>query len=175
MNIFDRKAKNVGERISQIRKTLKLNQEEFGEKINVTRSAISNYEKGTRNIMDRVIFDICREFNVNEEWLRNGSEPMFVKTANELVDQIASKYNFSVAEKQALQAYVELSDSDREKISELIQNIFSGFFKVSNEEAATAEDTSTNNIDYEVESYRKELEAEQKGQILSASEKPKGA
>ncbi|WP_428817136.1 helix-turn-helix domain-containing protein [Clostridium butyricum] len=165
----------ISDRIYLLRDRLQLSQDAFGSKIGVTKYSISSYEKGKNTVKDRVIADICREFNVNEEWLRNGSEPMFVKTSNELVDQIASKYNFSIAEKQALQAYVELSDSDREKISELIQNIFSGFFKVSNEEAATAEDTSTNNIDYEVESYRKELEAEQKGQILSASEKPKGA
>lgn len=44
------------------------------------------------------------------------------------------------------------------------------------EEAATIEDTSSSiNIDYEVESYRQELEAEQKEKTSSASEKPKGA
>lgn len=166
----------IFERIKYLRKSiLKISQEEFAKKIGLSRSNIGNIEVGRINVTDRVISDIVNQYNVNNDWLINGTEPMFIKTANELVDQIASKYNFSVAEKQALQAYVELSDSDREKISELIQNIFSGFFKVSNEEAATAEDTSTNNIDYEVESYRKELEAEQKGQILSASEKPKGA
>lgn len=166
----------IFERIKYLRKSiLKISQEEFAKKIGLSRSNIGNIEVGRINVTDRVISDIVNQYNVNNDWLINGTEPMFIKTANELVDQIASKYNFSIAEKQALQAYVELSDSDREKISELIQNIFSGFFKVSNEEAATAEDTSTNNIDYEVESYRKELEAEQKGQILSASEKPKGA
>lgn len=166
----------IFERIKYLRKSiLKISQEEFAKKIGLSRSNIGNIEVGRINVTDRVISDIVNQYNVNNDWLINGTEPMFIKTANELVDQIASKYNFSVAEKQALQAYVELSDSDREKISELIQNIFSGFFKVSNEEATTAEDTSTNNIDYEVESYRKELEAEQKGQILSASEKPKGA
>ncbi|ALS16889.1 helix-turn-helix domain-containing protein [Clostridium butyricum] len=166
----------IFERIKYLRKSiLKISQEEFAKKIGLSRSNIGNIEVGRINVTDRVISDIVNQYNVNNDWLINGTEPMFIKTANELVDQIASKYNFSVAEKQALQAYVELSDSDREKISELIQNIFSGFFKLNNEEAATTEDTSTNNIDYEVESYRKELEAEQKGQILSASEKPKGA
>ncbi|GEQ22244.1 hypothetical protein CBU02nite_27500 [Clostridium butyricum] len=166
----------IFERIKYLRKSiLKISQEEFAKKIGLSRSNIGNIEVGRINVTDRVISDIVNQYNVNNDWLINGTEPMFVKTSNELVDQIASKYNFSIAEKQALQAYVELSDSDREKISELIQNIFSGFFKLNNEEAATTEDTSTNNIDYEVESYRKELEAEQKGQILSASEKPKGA
>ncbi len=166
----------IFERIKYLRKSiLKISQEEFAKKIGLSRSNIGNIEVGRINVTDRVISDIVNQYNVNNDWLINGTEPMFIKTANELVDQIASKYNFSVAEKQALQAYVELSDSDREKISELIQNIFSGFFKLNNEEAATTEDTSTNNIDYEVESYRKELEAEQKGQILSASGKPKGA
>lgn len=166
----------IFERIKYLRKSiLKISQEEFAKKIGLSRSNIGNIEVGRINVTDRVISDIVNQYNVNNDWLINGNEPIFVKNSIELVDQIASKYNFSVAEKQALQAYVELSNSDRQKISELIQNIFSGFFKLNNEEAATTEDFSTNHIDYEVESYRKELEAEEKGKISSASEKPKGA
>ena len=72
----------LNERLKIIRLKLKLTQDDFAKKINVTRSAISNYEKGTRNIMNRVIADICREFNVNEEWLRHGTGEMFIQNIN---------------------------------------------------------------------------------------------
>ena len=56
-----------------IREQLELSQEEFGERIGVTKSTISLLERKLRNPSERVIRDICREFNINEEWLRNGA------------------------------------------------------------------------------------------------------
>lgn len=65
------------ERIKHLRNELKLKQEDFGSKINLTKFAISNYENGRTGIPDRVISDICREFGVNEDWLRDGDGEMF--------------------------------------------------------------------------------------------------
>lgn len=65
------------ERLKQIRKNLGLSQEEFGKKIGIeSRAHISSLENGTRNITDRIIKDICREFDINEEWLRTGRGEM---------------------------------------------------------------------------------------------------
>ena len=65
------------ERIRKIRKTLKLTQVEFGEKIGVKGNTVTNYETGLRNPTDAVLLSICREFNVNEGWLRTGEGEMF--------------------------------------------------------------------------------------------------
>lgn len=62
----------IEDRILIIREKLELSQEEFGERIGVTKSTISLLERKLRNPSERVIRDICREFNINEEWLRNG-------------------------------------------------------------------------------------------------------
>ena len=62
----------IEDRILVIREKLELSQEEFGERIGVTKSTISLLERKLRNPSERVIRDICREFNINEEWLRNG-------------------------------------------------------------------------------------------------------
>jgi transcriptional regulator with XRE-family HTH domain len=59
-------------RLLELRKDLKLNQAEFGSKLNISQSSITAFEKGSRPLTDRVIADICREFNVNEVWLRTG-------------------------------------------------------------------------------------------------------
>ncbi|MCF0163212.1 MAG: helix-turn-helix transcriptional regulator, partial [Fusobacterium necrophorum] len=56
----------MNERLTAIRTSLNLTTRKFGEKINLTGGAITNMEKGKRNITDRVIADVCREFNVNE-------------------------------------------------------------------------------------------------------------
>lgn len=64
------------ERIKTIRKKHQLTQTEFGEKIHVKGNTIANYECGLRSPSDAIIAAICREFNVREEWLREGIGPM---------------------------------------------------------------------------------------------------
>lgn len=67
----------MNERIKQLRATLGLSAEKFGSKIGVTRSAISKMELGVSNVSEQSVLSICREFNVSEEWLRNGTGEMF--------------------------------------------------------------------------------------------------
>lgn len=63
----------IGERLHYLReKELDISQEEFGNRIGVSRFSISNYESGKRSLTTRVITDICREFGINEVWLRTG-------------------------------------------------------------------------------------------------------
>lgn len=66
-------------RLKQIRKAVGLNQTEFGEKIGVKQATVAAYECGARNPLDTVIKSICREFDVNENWLRTGEGEMFRK------------------------------------------------------------------------------------------------
>lgn len=67
----------MNERLKELRERLGLNQVEFGTRIGVQRSTVSNYEQGLRVPIDAVITLICREFNVNETWLRTGEGDMF--------------------------------------------------------------------------------------------------
>lgn len=76
----------MNERIKQLRKTLGLNQTQFGERIGVKQGTIAGYETGARVPLDTVINSICREFNVNEIWLRTGeggTQNMFTKLSDE--------------------------------------------------------------------------------------------
>lgn len=63
---------NLNERIRQLRKELKLTQTEFGKRLGIKQTTVAGYETGGRVPIDAVISLICREFNVNEEWLRTG-------------------------------------------------------------------------------------------------------
>lgn len=65
------------DRIKTLRKTLKMTQQEFADRIGVKRNTVGLYEIGQSGISDTVIRAICREFDVNEEWLRTGSGEMF--------------------------------------------------------------------------------------------------
>lgn len=76
----------MGERIKELRKALGLTQKEFGERLGVKPNTIGTYEIGRNEPIDAVISLICREFSVNETWLRTGVGEMFAETAQE--DQI---------------------------------------------------------------------------------------
>lgn len=64
------------ERIKELRKHLGMNQTEFGDRIGVKQGTVAGYENGLRTPLDTVISSICREFNVNENWLRTGEGAM---------------------------------------------------------------------------------------------------
>lgn len=67
------------DRIKKLRKELDLTQQEFADRIGIKRNSYANYETGRNTPIDAIIISICREFNVNEEWLRNGTGEMFVE------------------------------------------------------------------------------------------------
>lgn len=69
---------NASDRIKYIRKSNNLTLEKFGERLGVGKSAISNIENGIRGITDQMVRSICREFNVNESWLRTGEGEPYV-------------------------------------------------------------------------------------------------
>lgn len=61
-----------GERVKQIRKDNGLTLEKFGEKVGVTKQTISRIENDINSLTDQMVLSICREFDINEEWLRTG-------------------------------------------------------------------------------------------------------
>lgn len=116
----------IEDRILLLREEHELSQEEFGEKIGVTKSTISLIERKLRNPSERVIRDICREFNVNEPWLRDGAEPKDVAVPAEYeyfkaVTQI-SKSNDKLA-MQAIIEYWKLDDVSKEALKNYIYKI----------------------------------------------------
>ena len=70
----------MNERLKKLRKALDLTQQKFADTLGVKRNTVGQWECGINSITDQVITSICREFNVNEEWLRNGIGDMFLPT-----------------------------------------------------------------------------------------------
>lgn len=76
------------ERLKLLRKSLDITQQEFANKIGIKRNSYANYETGRNTPIDAIILSICREFNVNEEWLRTGEGEMFIQLPEE--DEVAA-------------------------------------------------------------------------------------
>lgn len=114
-------------RLIKLRKELNLTQADFGLKINLTRSSIANIETGQRGLTDRTISDICRVFNVNEEWLRTGEGPMFRPKKgldNELAEHIADLIK---TDDELTKAFIlellKLSQEEMEVIKKILLNV----------------------------------------------------
>lgn len=79
-----------GERVKEIRKTLNLTLEKFGEKLGVGKTAISNIEKGNRNLTDQMAKAICREYNVNYDYLIYEEGEMFSDLPQTVLDELCA-------------------------------------------------------------------------------------
>ena len=110
----------VGERIKELRKSLGLTLEEFGKKLGVGKSAISNIENGSRNLTDQMALSIRREFNVCEEWLRYGTGDMFEPAASDDLDALAKEYHLNNSEKILIDRYIKLDESSRRAVIDFI-------------------------------------------------------
>lgn len=69
----------MNERLKKLRKALDLTQQEFADRIGIKRNSFANYETGRNTPIDAIIVSICKEFNVNENWLRTGKGDMFIE------------------------------------------------------------------------------------------------
>ena len=110
-----------GERIKEIRKSLNLTLEKFGEKIGVTKTAISRIEKGERGCTEQMTKAICREFGVDYIWLTTGEGEIFVDSDNDFIEKIDRiMAGESDIWKNAIKALVNASTEDIEALDRLI-------------------------------------------------------
>ena len=103
----------MNERIRELIKALNMKQAEFAKRIGVSRPFVSELCSGNKKPSDRTVADICREFNVNEQWLRTGEGDMFL--CIEPVAKYASKRGGEMVEKERIR---ELLEKQLELLSE---------------------------------------------------------
>lgn len=75
---FQKGGIKLKDRFKELRKELNVTQQEFADKLKISRNFVAQIEMGSKVPSDRTIDDVCREFNVSEEWLRTGNGDMFV-------------------------------------------------------------------------------------------------
>ena len=117
---------NIGKRIGTVIEVLGIKRVQFAERIKVDQSFISQLVSGKRNPSDRTVADICREFNVDENWLRTGEGEMFVQLSEDAeFIQILSEIEVSDDDfiKALLRSYWRLSDNEKAAIHKLVDGM----------------------------------------------------
>lgn len=113
------------DRLKKLRKTLGLTQQEFADRIGINRGNVATYETREGNPGASVITLICREFNVNETWLRTGEGEMFNKTLDSIVDQLATEFGLDGFLQSVVSEYLKLDKKQRNTVQNFIFNIVS--------------------------------------------------
>lgn len=119
------------DRIKKIRKEFDLTQQEFADRIGIARGNVGAYEVGKNAPSDAVISLICREFNVNEDWLKTGQGEMFIpRTRNQIITDFAGDLINEPASfrTRLIEGLAKLDTSDWEDIERII-------LKLTNEKA----------------------------------------
>ena len=111
-----------GERIREVRKTLGLTLEKFGEKIGMKKNSVSQIENGKNSVTEQVVKSICREFNVDYIWLTTGEGEMFVDTDDDFIERIDRiMAGEDEARKSLFKFMLELSDEDIAALDRLMK------------------------------------------------------
>ena len=117
------------ERMKELRKAMKMTQQELADTLHIKRTNIGNYESGVSSPTDSVIALICREFGVSEDWLRNGNGDMFIPMTRD--EEIASFIGGVQADvddtfkKRFISALAKLSTEEWKAIEHLMENMVS--------------------------------------------------
>ncbi len=122
----------MNERLKELRKFLGLTQQEMADKIGVKRNTIATYESGKVDPSSRTIADICEKFDVREEWLRTGEEPMLVelppedeaaKLASLLLKGLQGNDEMYGSILDIIRTYASLSEKDQKILKDFIGTV----------------------------------------------------
>jgi len=149
----------MNERIKKLRKELSLTQQAFADKIGLKQNTIALIESGKRNTSDQSIFAICREFNVNESWLRTGEGQMFVETPDDTLGKLKQEYSLDDFSYGLICEYLKLDEKKRDVVRQYFHDV------LSHEET----DDYEIDIDAEVEEYKRQLLLEKKAREKSSA------
>lgn len=112
------------ERIKEVRKSLGLTLEKFGERIGLKKSAVSLIENEKNSVTDANVKAICREFGVDYIWLTTGDGEMFVDTDDDFIERIDRiMAGEDDARKNLFKFMLELSDEDIEALDRLMKKV----------------------------------------------------
>ena len=113
----------MNDRLKRIRKSLKLSQAAFGERLGVSRDVINNIENGRVELKELMIKSICSFFLVNETWLRTDKGNMFIKNNDSLFNSFAEKYNLTKTEQGIAKYCLQLTTKQRAELMDHVVNI----------------------------------------------------
>lgn len=156
-----------GERIKLLRKTINLTMESFGQRIGLRKNSVSQIENGINGLTDQTAKSICREFNVNEDWLLNGTGEMFIPDTGDELEALAKKYGYSAAVGVLIEKLINLPPESQAVVTDFLVEFASGIQSMKDAgadlkgKAFPQGEAPEMTIDERVEIYRRALEAEE--------------
>ena len=118
---------SINDRVKLLRESLDKSQEQFGTAIGISKSGVSNIESGKRGITEQMVLAICREFEVNENWLRNGAGEMFQPIPKNGLEMLAKEHNLNQFEYLVIEEYLNLPDENRKAVLDFVMELFAKF------------------------------------------------
>jgi transcriptional regulator with XRE-family HTH domain len=112
-----------GDRVRIIRKEAGLTQEKFGERLGISKVAVSKIENKVNSLSDQMRKSICREFRINEEWLLSGTGEMHVSSGADLITRFSTEYGLDSLERTILLEYVKLSPQSKQMFKAYLKSI----------------------------------------------------
>lgn len=112
------------DRIREVREHFGLSMEKFGSRIGIGKASISLLESGKNNPSVQTITLICREFGVNEQWLRTGEGEMLEQTRASVLDRLSTEYDLSREQRSVIEAFLDLDPQERDVILKYVHNVF---------------------------------------------------
>ncbi len=110
----------MNNRIRVLRKAMGLTLDEFGNRIGLKKSTLSLIENKKTNVTEQTIRSICREFNANENWLRDGKGNMFDSEPTSELDNIFKKYGLSEDDCALIKRFVNLPQEQRNAVTNFL-------------------------------------------------------
>ena len=136
---------NTNERIKLLRKELGLTQNEFGEKIGLKKSAISQIENGSTSSNPRIVQLICTAFNISEKWLTEGKGDMYTSDEEAILDKLAGMYDLSESQMIFAKQWLQLPATAKDAVVDYIVSVASALQeKKSTKNDVSESDTSKN-------------------------------
>ena len=134
---------NCGDRVKQIRKNKGMTLEKFGERVGVTKQTVSRIENGVNALTEQMLLSICREFDVNEDWLRTGEGEMFKERSlseevgyyvEDLLSYDGRGNPFYDMIIEMMKTYTELDEKSQAVIRNYFQSVAAGIHKEEKQE-----------------------------------------
>ncbi len=128
----------MNKRIKELRKLLGLTQEEFASRIGIKRNTLANYEIGRNVPIDGIVFSICREYGVNEDWLRFGTGEMFpdvlpedetAAAISEILEDVQCENAMYTLIKEFLINYQKSDPKTKKILDTYLNNVLEGYQK----------------------------------------------
>ena len=147
----------LNERIKELRKRSGLSQKGLAEKIGISQRSVSWGEQPGNHVPDSTIKTICMAFNVNEDWVRYGTEPMYIQPDTFSLDNFIKEKGGTELEKEIVKTYFELDPEIRKAVMDHFKAKFASF--ASTETAAS------------IEPSIEDMEAAYKKSVLNSAQK----